>query len=259
MWLQLSVALAAEPAVRSVDAAVSTYRDQGIIVWAPGASVSGALGDKLTATGGWSADFISGATPLLVADAISSATPIVEQRHGANLALSGQTGPGLTLLGNAAGSVEPDHQSLVGGAGAQWLTLGDMTTLSASTSLAHIRDGRTGDMDYATRSWDGALELGWSQIWGPTTSTSTRLSGLYSRCEASVGCQANPYRFVPVEEWVLSERHPEARARLAANATLSQAFGPKLALHLGYRLYADSWQVNGHTGLLTVATSLRGD
>ena len=58
---------------------------------------------------------------------------------------------------------------------------------------------------------------------------------------------------------VVSERHPDRRGRSAAALRLSQALGDVAGIHVGYRLYADTWGVIGHTARASGAVSVADD
>ncbi len=256
MWLQLAaLALAADSEKLHPDAAsaqFNVYSDDGITAWAPSARARAGAG-SVTVGALWTADYVSGATPVIATDAVSSATPFSETRNGGTLDL--EWAPSKQWSYNAAltGSTESDHQVVLGSAGAATALNEDSTRLNAGASVGWVQDGTRADPDLAGESIDAALDLGWTQILGPTTSAALRFTGGYASCDPSFGCAASAYRYVPQGDVFLPERHPDTRAKSAASGSISQALGSDYAVHGYYRYYADTWQVSGHTGTLALA------
>ncbi len=260
MWLQLSAALAQEAAApvvpEAVGAQLDVYSDEGITAWAPSARARLKVGASTTVGALWSADFVSGATPVVATDAVSAATPFEETRHGGTLDLTHAATRTWTLNGAATGSTESDHQVLLGSGGATANLFDDHTRLSAGASLGWVKDGTRADPGLAGESVDSAVDLGWTQVLGRLSSATLRLTAGYANCDERFGCSASAYRYVPQGGVFLPERHPAERARLASSVSLAQSLGHDFALHGNYRFYADSWQVVGHTGGLALARGL---
>ena len=121
-----------------------------------------------------------------------------------------------------------------------------------------LRDGT--QQTSVTHRVDGGINA----ILGRTTRLKLGVSGMLHACEALLGCQTNAYRYVAIKTTdsglvALRETHPSRRARVAANARLSQAIGRFVALHGGYRFYADTWRVLGHTADLSANVGLAGE
>lgn len=258
MWLQLTaLAFGADTGAVHADAVgaqLNVYTDEGITAWAPSARARVGAG-ALTFGTLWTADFVSGATPVIATDAVSSATPFSEVRNGGTLDLEWAHSKAWTYTAALTGSTESDHQVVIGSAGASTRLNDELTQLNVGASVGWVQDGVRADPDLAGESFDAALDLGWTQIFGPTTSGALRVTGGYASCDADFGCIASAYRHVPQGSVFLPERHPDKRGKGAASWTLSQAIGRDFAVHGGYRYYLDSWAVSGHTGTLTLAAA----
>ncbi|MFZ5480934.1 MAG: DUF3570 domain-containing protein [Myxococcota bacterium] len=259
MWLQLTAAGAAEPlTLTDASARVDSYADEDISTVGPGARVV-AGADAWTVGASWSADFVSGATPVIRSDVVSSATTFSDVRNapGVDVALS-PTGT-WSARASWSASLERDFVAHVAGVGASTDAFGRMVTLRADYRARFETTGRADDASYAERATGHALDLGWVQILGRTTSMSVLATGQWDQCSDALGCQANPYRLLLVDGVVLAERHPAERARLAAALRLSQAVGERSAAHGGYRYYTDAWGVAGHTADLALVRALLAD
>ena len=258
--LAISAAQGAEP-TRLVEAggSVDTYQDEWITVVGPAAKLEAVIHGDWTVGASWGADFVSGATPLITTDIVSSATQFVDVRNNPAVTVSLAPEDTWSTRASYAASLEPDYVAHVAGLGASTDALSRMVTLRADYHLRLETAGRADVSDYAARAVGHTLDLGWAQILGRTTTLTALATGQWDDCSDTLGCQANAYRRVLADGVVLSERHPATRARGAAALRLSQAIGATTALHGGYRFYADAWDVSGHTGDLGVAQALLGD
>ncbi len=255
-----SLAHAAEGEPSTAGARVDVYIDEHIVVVAPQARTSVEIGeDGLRVDGGHLVNVISGATPVLTADAITSATRFTEVRHGLDLSLSGPLAEHVTLRGGAMASLEGDFQtagptlSLTGDA------FGEMSRFAFNWRLRVERVTPGTGEPLADVGVAQEIDLTWTQILSRTTRMTVLLSGHAGFCGETFGCQANPYRYVPVGDFSLREKHPHRRFRFAAGARVSQSLAPPVALHGGYRFYVDTWRVHAHTADLAVAVALLGD
>lgn len=240
---------------------VDVYMDDWIQVISPSLSGGFRLGEKLTVDGGYAVDVLSGATPTLDVDVVSSATTFQERRHQGDLSLTAAPDPSWSATATYTGSYEDDYRSSVGGLAASVDLLDRMATLGASYHLGRDRFGTTSGEAIEGAALTHGVKLGWTHILGRSTKGSLSLAGDYSLCEESLGCHSSPYRYVVVDDYDLGvlnlrEKHPETRLRGAAALRLSQALGMAAAVHVGYRYYHDTWAIQGHTGNLTLARSL---
>lgn len=249
------------PATQGSGAArVDVYSDGWITVVSPRSHGQVDLGEHTTLSGGYGVDFVSAATPSYAADLVSSATRVEETRHQADLALSVELPRDWTVGLSYAVSLEPDHSTHVLGADLGLSLAGDMTTLGAAYHVAFEQVSLATGEDFRDQNLQHTLDLSSATILGPRTTLTLLATGSAARCGDYFGCQANPYRFVAVQDagsvFAAREHHPEERLRGSLGARLSQRLVPGLALHLGYRLYGDSWSIVGHTGTATLAWSL---
>jgi len=238
------------------DARVDIYVDGDMTVVAPAASLHLETDAPVDVDITWQANVLSGATPLLTADVISSATRVDDVRHAVDLGLSGQPDPLTTMTGNARVSVEKDYAVIAGTFAVQREVAQRMAVLSASYT-ALFEHAWTSHHDGTKQSaMTHRADVGSSFILSRSTRLAVTVSGLLHACGDVIGCHANPYRYVlvisPDDVLAVRELHPDRRARVAAKVKVSQAFGRHVALHAGYRFYADSWAITGHTAELDV-------
>ncbi len=259
MWLRLialclpAVSFAGEQASVRMD----TFDDGWITVVTPAASVS-VEGPtwELSATG--SVDVLSGATPVLVVDAMSSATRFREQRTDASMAVTSRPEPEWSVGAHAFVSTESDDRTLAGGV--SWasehldrrLTVDTAYTLTDRRASAAWRDPRT------ERSVGHDMSAGASWIATRSTVLSSRLALGGQWCDALLGCAPSAYRYVGVQHddgatVVVHERHPDTRHHAALSVRLAQGFGDHVGLHAALRGYADTWSILALTGSAGVA------
>lgn len=251
-----SSAWAQAPALDSLSAQFNVYTDEGITAWAPSARVRVNTSPVVQIGAWWNADFVSGATPVIATDTVTTATPFEESRHGGTVDVVYAPSPRWSWSAAATGSTESDHQVLLGSLGGTFTMADEHTRLSAQGAVGVIWDGTRAEPDRAGSSLDTALDLGWTQILGRTTSGSVRITTGYANCNPEYGCGASAYRFVPQGPLFLPEHHPAERARLASAAAVAQSLGTTTALHANYRYSHDSWGVSGHTVGLALAQGL---
>ncbi len=204
-------------------------------------------------------DVLSGATPRLTVDGISSATRFEETRHEGHLGGRWRPTTGDSLGLAVAMSVEPDFRTVRLVADGELELLERMATLAAGYTVDINRAGRSDDPGYVQDAHSHSLDVGWIQILGRRTQATAQITARADACEEDLGCHANPYRYVAAgagARWVVPERHPSLRLRGAAALRLAQGLAPHLAVHAGYRYYADSWQVEASTADLALAQAL---
>lgn len=273
MRLQLSTALAIATCLprstyadERVAARTDVYTDPWIVVVSPAASARVDIGrHEIEAAA--DVDVVSGATPLMVTDVVSSATRFEEVRRGGHLSFSSELRRDFAMGATATASLESDHRTLAATAFARADLLDDRARLSLSSTFFHERAGRADDPNYDQRTIGSALNLDASLLATRTGRAELQVSTRVRGCEAYLGCQANPYRHVPIYielasgeavAVAASERHPTSRVRVAAAPGWSQYVGMGTALHLRYRFYADTWRITGHTASASIAKELLG-
>lgn len=235
---------------------VDVYADEWITVISPGASGSVAATDQVRVDAGYAVDILSGATHVLTADAVSSATHFDEIRHEAHLATSILVTPRWNVGAGYTMSFEPDYVTHAVTLSTGSEILDRMAQWSVAYSASFETLGQVTDERFSEAGHGHALTLGWTHILGKTTTITGTLSGSLSFCGSLIGCHSNPYRFVPIVTsadplsgiaFTLRERHPDDRFRGAAGVRVAQHLGSGFAISGGYRFYGDSWEVIGHT------------
>lgn len=243
-------------------ARVDRYADDRIEVVSPAARLRVILDERFAVEGRYAVDALSGATPVITADAVSRATPFDETRHEADVGLEWRPEPTTTYSGGYAISAEPDYLTHRLRAGGAFEVLDRLAVVSAGVALGLERMGRTDVPDFEAPAQSYTVDLAWQHILARRTSATLALTGQAHDCDARVGCQANPYRYVAVVgeageiQAALPERHPDSRLRGSGRLSVAQGLGGGFALHGGYRLYADSWAMVAHTFDLGLAADL---
>jgi hypothetical protein len=263
VWLQLAEAHAEDPAPvvapAGARARLDVYDDGWIHVKAPSASLAAVLRGGWKVDAGWSSDFVSGATPHFATDTISSATTFTEARHGGTLSAELAREPEWSLAASYGLSAENDYVVHTASVGGGHDVLGRMARLRGQYTARLGEAGRVDDPEFSAFQFGHTLDLNWNQVLGRTRRLGLFATGTAELCDATLGCEASPYRRILVDGVPLPERHPDRLQRMALAARLSQAVGSVVGLHGGVRLYADSWSVLGETGDLAVSASLLGD
>lgn len=254
----------AEEQPSSAGGRVDVYADGAIVVVAPGTRVSVQVDPKTRVDAGHLVNFVSGATPVLAVDSVSSATDFREVRHGLDLAVSRTTDQRVTVTGSYVASLESDYTAHGPGVSVSAEILQRMATVTAGWRMRVDNNSVSTGEPISEASLTNELDLRWVQILGRTTRLTGLLNGAVLVCGEQLGCNASPYRYVPAVHdrdvlYTLRERHPTRRIRGAAALRLSQALGSVAALHVGYRYYADTWGVQAHTADLSVAIALFGE
>mgnify|MGYP002631809166 CR=1 FL=1 len=270
LQLTLLLLLAAAPAMAQDEAPstaggrVDVYADGAIVVVAPAVRASVLTAEGLRVSGGAMVNFVSGATPTMMVDAISSATHFDEVRTALDLSVARTSHRNVTLSGSYMASIESDYLAHGPGLSISGEALQRMATITGGYRLRFDTVAMASGEPLSEQSVTHDVDLRWTQILGRTTRLALLLNGGLSACGPDLGCNASPYRYAALVQddhilQALREHHPDRRARLAAAARLSQALGPAVALHVGYRLYVDTWRIHAHTADLSVAVALFGE
>lgn len=260
MHVSLLLALSSSWAGGSASTRVDSYVDPWIQVWAPALSGSWS-GERGEVQGGVVVDALSGATQVINADGLSGATTFTERRVGGVLAGTLNVGEQATASLRWETSQESDYSSQVFAGGGS-LELWERATLSLGYGFNLDHLGSSDDPQLSERSLGHQVDLGWTHILGPTTVLRVLATGRHLSCEPGHGCLGSPYRYVALLDEqgkptsAVMGRNPEQLASAAGGLRLSQAVGSSVGVHAGYRFYADTWSVRGHTGELKVMTGL---
>lgn len=230
---------------------LDVYDDGDVTAFLPAVEGATTLGDT-TLGARYGVDVVSGATPVLTVDTVSSATRFADARHQGTLSVEHRVAEGTGVSAFVEGSGERDWLGLAAGVGFER----DLFDATATLGLAYTAGldvlGSAADPTLSQLGGSHALDVEWRQILGRTTVARVFVSGGLERCGKAYGCRANPYRFVALTDdddvmGAVHERNPDHLERLALALRISQAIGPTSGLHGGWRFYADSWGVIGHT------------
>ncbi len=254
----------AEAQPSSAGGRVDVYADGDIVAVVPSTRASIQADPNTRVDAGYLVNFVSGATPVMAVDSISAATNFNEVRHGLDVAISRTNSKYVTVTGTYVASLESDYIAHGPGVSVSAEILQRMATVTAGWRMRVDSNSVSTGEPIAETSLTNEIDLRWVQILGKTTRLTGMLNGAVLVCGEQLGCNASPYRYVPSVHggdvlWTLREKHPTRRIRGAAALRLSQALGNIAALHVGYRYYADTWDVQAHTADLSVAIALFGE
>lgn len=273
MRLQLSLAAllpilgasTASAVDQNADVRFNVYADEELSVLNQSGQVALESPEGLRGSAHVGVDIISGATRSFLPDAITSATRVDETRLEGGVRLGGNPLPGLRLDGGYVTSWERDYWSHAASLSAVTELFDRRGTLSVTGTFGFDNVGRAGYPSFSEQEGRGGIEASYAHALGKATSFTGLLFVEHALCGERRGCDASPYRYVPVAAYAegpflaFAERHPASRTRTALAGRLSQSLWPGLAVHGGYRLYTDTWGVLGHTADVVGAQTLLGD
>ncbi len=255
--------LAATPAAAGdeVQTRVDVYTDGAVEVWAPSVRATVDRG-RFRVDGGWTVDVVSGATAGVGVDIVSTATTFDDLRNQADLTVTTRPRSDRAVRVGYTGSVESDYASHAPSVGVTADALDRTATLSAAYRASFESAWTNAGDPLVQRASAHRLDLGWSQILDPSTVLAFAAAGEGEWCGEALGCDASPWRWVPVR-WSdaslsLRERHPGDRASAALSAKLSRRVGP-IGLHAELGGSGDTWGVWGHDERGAVHVPLVGE
>ena len=249
-------------------ARVDVYSDEWITVVSPATMAVIDATDTLEVSARYTVDVLSGATPVMTTDIITSATPFAEERHEGEVGVKYRPDPTWSVGASYTASYEPDYQTHAAGVSADVELFDRLAQAAASYHVKIDNIGLSTDKTFSQGVIGHLVDLSWSQILDRNTVASLLVSGSHWSCADEVGCHSSPYRYVPIvaaegpsnaTRVALRERHPSTRGRGAVALRASRHLIDDLALHAGYRFYADTWKITGHTVDLAAAQSLLDD
>jgi hypothetical protein len=261
MRLQVAATLVMGSALAGGEAGtrVDVYTDGDVTAVMPSTRVQWS-GEHGEASARYAVDAVSGATPTVGVDLVSSATTFSDVRH--DVALSVTARPRATWGVGASGGVgtESDYTARRAGIHGTAELFERMVVVSAA-ARASADDVSGGGFTERQTFYD--VDLSWDHILGKTLRGSVLVSTGLAHCGERMGCMASPYRYVPVgldaRDVVVPERNPDQLAFGAVGVRVAKAVGSSSAIRGGYRVYRDSWRVTGHTLDATAATSVLDD
>jgi len=264
--LQLIAAALWLPALANAGGGVAVrldvYQDEWFEVFLPAVEAS-YEGEDVGVNLGYQADFLSGATQVMVTDTLTGATTFSEVRHALDVALAVHPSELWTVNASYSHGDEPDYKVNGGRLGYSMDLFERMSTVSLTYGFTLERVGRAQSEFWEDRATH-SLDVGWAQILDRHTSLTFMASGSTMLCGEELGCLANAYRYVPItddDDLVSSapERTPDRLTRGALGLRLARALGNTTAIHGAYRFYFDSWAVTGHTLDHHISQSVWGD
>ncbi len=168
------------------------YIDESIVVVAPQARASVEAAPDVVIDGGYLVNIISGATPVLSPDAITSATQFTEHRHGLDLSIRGPLSESVTLTGGWMASLEGDFQATGPTVKLTSELFGEMARLSIAYRLRFERTQASDGEPLIDQGTAQELDVTWTQFLGRTTRMTILVSGHAGMCGEVFGCQATP-------------------------------------------------------------------
>ncbi|MCA9552707.1 MAG: DUF3570 domain-containing protein [Myxococcales bacterium] len=186
-------------------------------------------------------------------DVVSSATDRFDEKRQA-IGVGGRHDfGGKTLSLNYGYSHEPDYDGHGVGASFDMELAERNATLGLSYALEISKIGRSADPTFSRDLLTHAIDVKGSQILTPWL-----LADFGYSLGIQDGYTAKPYRYarigavVPGDDGLtgvsaVPEQHPDFRMRHALYGGLKAHLGAEHAVESRYRLYLDSWGLNGHT------------
>ncbi len=243
----LCSSLAACPSSTTTGADYRRHSDPLATVDSPRVAVV-AAGEEMEMQGYWTADVVTGATPVMAApDVYTRATEFSETRHEVGVGAQWQRGDASSPSAWVRTSRESDYASQAASASVAREFRERHLRLSATKRAVYDRVGRVDDPGFSESLWSSGLATEATYAMRPDL-----VGHLTWDVQGQFGYQHNPYRMVPLFEGgvptaVVAERHPERRIRHAVEPVAIWSFDEAWFLHGRYRFYADDWGVRSHT------------
>lgn len=249
LWLAVPVHAAVLPDDR-VDIEYSNYGGGGVDIDGPMVLVRKKIGDKVSVSGHYVIDNVSGAS----IDVQVAASPYEEKRTEYMLGVDYLNDKTIMSLGYVS-SEENDHDSDTVSAGVSQEFFGNMTTVSFGVS--HTADDltKTGTPEFEERMTSDTISIGVSQV-----ITKNALLALNFEEISDEGFLRNPYRFVRVwnglgggvgdtesNDLLVEEKYPDVRTSDAYALRGSYYLPYRAAVQAEYRTYKDTWGIGADT------------
>jgi len=196
------------------------------------------LEDMIAVNGSYYIDNISSASP----DVVSYASPYTDQRTEYGLGVD-YLYRDTQLSINYSNSEESDYLANTYTFSASHEMLSAMTTISFSYTRGYDEIGKTTDLTFQEEANNIKFRFGISQVL-----TKTMLLNIDLESTSSDGFLNNPYRSVRIlGSFGTPERYPEARSGTAIAIRGLMYLKERRSIRLGYRFYADNWDIAAHT------------
>ena len=236
-----------------VDIEYSNYAGGGTDIDGPMVLVRKKVGDKVSVSGHYVVDNVSGAS----IDVQVAASPYTEKRTEYMLGVDYLHDKTIMSLAYVS-SEENDHDSGTVSAGMSQEFFGNMTTVSFSVSRTADDLTKTGAPDFEERMTSQGASIGVSQV-----ITKNMLLAFSFEEITDEGYLQNPYRFTRVwngegdgigdiasDDVLVPERYPEVRTSDAYALRGSYYLPYRAAILAEYRTYRDTWDIASDTLLL---------
>ena len=214
------------------EAMVHIYDGGGVRATGPAILVRKNIADKVSLTGNLYIDMVSNAS----IDVVTTASPYRETRTEFGLGLDHTVRDTLIHVGLTRSS-EPDYRATTASMDVSQEVFGGRGQDDVG------KHGQSGYFDHATH-WQ--YRLGATQILSPRWLLSANAEAM-----ADDGFLGSPYRVAQVFGSAVPERVPRTRSARALKFRLlgdiSEAGGPRTAVHADYRYYRDTWAIQAHT------------
>jgi hypothetical protein len=228
-----------------VDLKVSQYTGGGVDIDVPMVLVRKKIGDKVSVSGRYVVDNVSGAS----IDVQVAASSYTEKRKEYMAGVDYLHEKTIMSLGYIK-STENDHDGDTVTAGVSQEFFGNMTTVSFGVGRTSDEITKTGDSDFSESMTSQSISIGVSQV-----ITKNALLSLDFQEITDEGYLQNPYRFVRVRGFSGSTLVNDLRPELYPEVRTSDAYALRgkyylpyrAAIHAYYRTFRDTWDIGADT------------
>ncbi len=245
------------------DVSWRTYDGGGLKVQGPAVLVRKNFADKVSVSGGYSVDQVTGASIDMV---VLGASPLHEVRKQKQLGVDDLYGK-TTYSAGVQSSIENDYDSSTVNAGISQSLFGDLTTISIGASRGWdivtrvINAQRQKDPNFRKRVDRKTWSLGVSQIL-----TRNLLAGFDYEAITEQGYLQNPYRAIrylagPGSTIFLTgpETYPGTRTSNAVALRVKYYLPWRASVTGKYRYFFDTWSIHAHTAELAYTEPFLND
>ncbi len=215
-----------------------SYSGDNVTIQGPSLLVRKEFAGKFSASANYYVDRVSSAS----IDVVTRASEYTEERIQHSVGLDYLHDRWIMSLGFTQ-SEENDYSAETFNIGISQDMFGDLTTVSLGYSVGNDEVGRRGDPNLVGEVQRQQYRLGLSQIL-----TRNLILGLSFETITDEGFLNNPYRAVRFLDGsggyqYASEIYPNTRSSDAASIQLRYHLPYRAAAHIGYRRYADTWDI----------------
>lgn len=233
-----------------VDIEYSNYTGGGVDIDGPMVLVRKKVGDKVSVSGHYVVDNVSGAS----IDVQVAASPYTEKRTEYSLGVDYLNDKTIMSLGYIS-SEENDHDGDTFSAGVSQEFFGNMTTVSFGFSRTSDDLTKTGTPEFEAQMTSQSFSVGVAQV-----ITKNALVSLEFQEVTDEGFLRNPYRFVRVwngegdgvgdpasDDNLVNEKYPDVRTSDAYALRGSYYLPYRAAIQAEYRTFRDTWDISSDT------------